>query len=96
MDSLSISTLIAPFIGNISKFILDWMKKSHYFGFVSSGSSKDRKHLVLFGVVTLLSLVVAFLTGSLNENMIGDILLLLVNVLFGHGVAVTHHELTSK
>lgn len=95
MDSLSFSTVLAPLVGIASKHIVNYLKSASWFDLLKKSDGKPRKHLIVFATVSILSLLVAFLTGSLTEDALTSILLMFVNIAAGHGTAVTIHELST-
>ena len=96
MDQLSISTILSPIVGEASKHIINYLKGSSWFGFLNKTDPKGKKHLFVLGIVTVLSLIVAFLTGSLNDDTVNNVIMLVINIAFGHGSAVTSHELATE
>lgn len=96
LQTLDLSTILAPIVGQLSKWVVNKLKESPGFDLLNKSDGKLRKHVVVFVVVSILSLGVAYLSGSLNENMLSDVVLLIINILLGHGTAVTSHELTSE
>lgn len=96
MTPIDLSTILAPVIGQVSKVIVNKLKESPWFNMLNKSDGKLRKHAMVFIVVSTLSLTVAYLNGSLNGDMLSDVILMMVNIFLGHGTAVTSHELTSE
>lgn len=90
------STILAPIIGEASKRIVNKLKDSPWFNMLNKSDGKLRKHVAVFIVVSVLSLTAAFFSGSLNGDMLSDVILVMINIFLGHGTAVTSHELTSE
>ena len=94
MDTLTLSTILAPAVGEASKRLVNYLKASPWFNLLDKQDGKGKKHIAVLMTTTALSLIVAYLTGSLTDDVLSDAILIAMNALFAHGSAVTSHELS--
>jgi uncharacterized membrane protein len=93
---MTLSTVLILIVGSMSKYILDWLKRVPWFNLVNDTSNRTTKHVAVICIVAVLTLIVAFFSGTLDENMMSNMLTLIINTLLGSGTAVLVNETTKE
>lgn len=81
----------------VSRYVTSWLRGSKWFGFINF-ESKGKVHIVNGVIATLLTVVMLFLTGELDEANVKELMNVVFNAFmaFSGGTAMYEIEKSSK